>query len=53
MSCFLIFSEMYNGYFQNKALETEDYKTLIDAHEGKMAQLFDILLYGLAKQPEG
>lgn len=52
LSCFLIFSEMYNGYFQNKALDTEDYKTLIDAHEGKMAQLFDILLYGLARQPE-
>lgn len=49
LSCFMVFSEMYNGYFQNKALAAEDYKTLIDAHEGKMAQLFHILLYGIAR----
>lgn len=49
LSCFMVFSEMYNGYFQNKALAAADYKTLIDAHEGKMAQLFHILLYGIAR----
>jgi len=49
LSCFMVFSEMCNGYFQNKALAAADYKTLIDAHEGKMAQLFHILLYGIAR----
>ncbi|MGI5964129.1 MAG: TetR/AcrR family transcriptional regulator [Lawsonibacter sp.] len=47
---FLLFSEMYNGYFRNKAEQTEDYKALIHAHEDQMAELFDIMLYGIAKQ---
>lgn len=51
LECFMIFSEMYNGYFQSRAEKSKDYKDLIDAHEDRMAEIFNILLYGIAKQP--
>ena len=49
---FYIFSEMYNGYFQSKVSESDSYKALIDAHEEKMTEILDIILYGIAKQPK-
>lgn len=51
LECFVLFSEMYNGYFRSKAEQAADYKALIDAHEGKMKEIFDIMLYGIAKRP--
>ena len=50
LECYMIFSEMYNSYFRSKMEQTEDYKSLIHAHEERMTEIFDILLYGIAKQ---
>lgn len=45
-------SEMFNSYFQKKAEQRGDYRELIDAHEGRLSAIFDIMLYGVAKAPE-
>lgn len=47
---FVTFSEMYNGYFRSKAEQAENYKLLISAHEERKAGIFDIMMYGIAKQ---
>ncbi|WP_024620356.1 TetR/AcrR family transcriptional regulator [Metaclostridioides mangenotii] len=47
---FVIFQEMYNGYFQNKAFGNSDFNTLVEIHELKLSKLLDILLYGIAKE---
>lgn len=49
---FLGASEMFNSYFQKKAEQNGDYRKLIDAHEGRLSAIFDIMLYGVAKAPE-
>lgn len=48
---FLAASEMFNNYFQKKAEQSGDYRNLIEDHEGKLSMLFDIMLYGVARQP--
>ena len=48
---FWVFTEMFNAYFQKKADLGGDQHDLIEAHEGKLPEIFDILLYGLAKGP--
>jgi TetR/AcrR family transcriptional regulator len=47
---FVIFQEMYNGYFQNKSFENSDFNTLVEMHELKLSKLLDIILYGIAKE---
>ena len=47
---FVIFQEMYNGFFQNKAFGNSDFNTLVEIHELKLSKLLDILLYGIAKE---
>lgn len=49
---FLIFVEMYNGYFQNKFFEEDDFRDLIKNHEVNLSKILDIMLYGVAKQEE-
>lgn len=49
---FSIFWEMFNGYFQSKADQGGDYRSLIEAHEEKLSPIFDFMLYGIAKQNE-
>lgn len=49
---FFAAGEMFNGYFQKKADETGDYRSLIEDHEEKLSSIFDIILYGVAKDPE-
>ena len=44
----MTFHEMFNGYFQSKIGENKDYHELIEAHEGKLSQMLDIILYGIA-----
>ena len=44
--------EMFNGYFQKKAMQSGDYRALIEAHENKLSGIFDIMLYGIAEQPQ-
>ncbi len=48
LNCFVIFAEMFNGYFQAKTESGSDYRSLIEDHEGKLCALLDILLYGIA-----
>lgn len=48
---FLAASEMFNGYFQKKAEQNGNYRELIQDHEGKLSAIFDIMLYGIAKEP--
>ena len=48
---FLAVSEMFNGYFQKKAEQNGNYRELIQDHEGKLSIIFDIMLYGIAKEP--
>ena len=47
---FLIFQEMFNGYFQSKAYEFSDFNSLIEAHEMKLSKILDIMLYGVVKE---
>ena len=47
---FSIVSEMFNGYFQKKAGQNGDYHTLIEEHEDGLSVIFDIMLYGIAKE---
>lgn len=49
---FMIFLEMFNGYFQNKSYENEDIYTLIKDHEVNLSKILDIMLYGVAKEGE-
>lgn len=51
MEYFTAVCEMFNGYFQNKARQDGDYRTLIQAHEGTLSTIFDVMLYGIAKKP--
>lgn len=48
---FLGVSEMFNSYFQKKADQSGDYRQLIEDHEGRLSAIFDIMLYGVAKEP--
>lgn len=47
---FTIFMEMFNGYFQSKADQGSDYTALMQAHEEKLSEILDMILYGIAKQ---
>lgn len=48
---FLGASEMFNSYFQKKAEQNGDYRELINDHEDRLSAIFDIMLYGVAKEP--
>lgn len=48
---FLVISETFNRYFQKKAEETGNFSQLIQDHEGTLPSIFDIMLYGVAKEP--
>lgn len=48
---FLLASEMFNGYFQKKVGQSGDYRKLVEDHEGRLSVIFDIMLYGIAKEP--
>lgn len=50
---FMAASEMFNSYFQKKAEQNGDYRELIEDHEGRLSGIFDIMLYGVAKEPAG
>ncbi len=45
-----IMQEMFNGYFNSQAYAGKDFSAKIAAHEEKLAQILDIMLYGLAKK---
>ena len=41
---------MFNGYFQSKADQGGDYKALMEAHEERLFEILDMMLYGIVKQ---
>lgn len=47
---YAIIQEMFNGYFSSPAYAGKDFKVKIADHEEKLAQMLDILLYGLAEK---
>lgn len=47
---FTIFMEMFNGYFQSRADQGSDYKDLMKAHEEKLFEILDMMLYGIVQQ---
>ncbi len=47
---FVIFFEMYNGYFQRRLSESEDIHALMKDHEVNLSKILDIMLYGVASQ---
>ena len=52
MEYFLIFQEMFNGYFRSKACENNDFHILIEDHEMRLSTILDIMLYGIADEKE-
>lgn len=47
---FIIFQEMFNGYFQSKSYEKSDFHALIQDHELNLSRILDIMLYGIAEK---
>lgn len=47
---FIIFQEMFNGYFQSRAREGSNFNTLIEDHELKLSALLNLMIYGIAKE---
>ena len=47
---FMVFQEMFNGYFQEKLEKSDDFPSLIQDHEGKLPRLLDLMLYGIAAE---
>lgn len=46
-------SEMFNSYFQKKVEQRGDYRALIEDHEDRLSTIFDIMLYGVAREQTG
>ncbi len=49
---FSIFQDAFNGYYRNKFSESGDFPLLVQEHEQGLSSLLDILLYGIAKEPQ-
>lgn len=47
---YAIMQEMFNGYFSSPAYAGKDFMVKMTDHEEKLAQMLDIMLYGLAKK---
>lgn len=50
MEYFMVFLEMFNGYFQNKSGGKDDIHALIEDHEVNLSRILDIMLYGVAEK---
>lgn len=50
MEYFIVFQEMFNGYFQSKSYEKTEFHTLVKDHEMNLSKMLDIMLYGVAKE---
>lgn len=50
MEYFMVFTEMYNGYFQSKSGGMNDMHALIKNHEVNLSRILDIMLYGVANE---
>lgn len=52
LNYFVVFMDMFNSYFEQKARQGENHETLMKLHEENLAAAFDMMLYGIAR-PEG
>lgn len=50
---FMVASELFNRYFQQKAQQGNHLDDLIQDHEGKLPTLLDMMLYGIVSKKEG
>lgn len=50
MEYFMVFMEMYNGYFQSKSSGINDMHALVKDHEVNLSRILDIMLYGVANE---
>lgn len=41
---------MFHGFFQYGVFHNNDFNSLMDAHETKLAKILDLMLYGIAKE---
>lgn len=41
---------MFHGFFQYGVFNNNDFNSLMDAHETKLAKILDLMLYGIAKE---
>lgn len=44
---FLVYQEMFNGYFQNKIYKSEDISLVGKEHDLKLLPMLDVMLYGI------
>lgn len=49
---FMMFLEMYNGYFKDKTAQENDIHALMENHEVNLSKILDFMLYGVAKENE-
>ena len=50
MEYFSMFVEMFNGFFQRKVDQGNDYHAFIQDHEGALSDILKIMLYGIAQE---
>lgn len=49
MEYFMVFLEMFNGYFQSKCGGIEDIHALMEDHEVNLSKILDMMLYGIVE----
>lgn len=47
---FLTFQDMFNGYYQGKTNDNNDFASMIDDHELKISELLHVILYGIIEE---
>lgn len=47
---FVLFQELFNGYFQKHIDESTDFDTLMQIHETQLSNTLNLMLYGIAKE---
>ena len=47
ISYFLVYQEMFNGYFQNRIYNNEDLFSVSKEHDLKLLPILDVMLYGI------
>lgn len=52
LSYFELIQEIFNGYFSSSAYAGSDFSDMVAAHEEKLKEMLDFMLYGIAKAGE-
>ena len=48
----LVFQDIYNGYYQSKAYQEQNFTRFIEEHEDRISKFLDIILYGICRERE-